>query len=73
MKGNKITEWEYETPTEPGFYMYCYGDVVVPANTGIMQFDGDIVCGEPVDTDGWFFGYVTGYQWARLLIGSDAK
>lgn len=35
---NKITEWSYEKPTEPGDYLCCFGDVETPANVHFERF-----------------------------------
>lgn len=72
MEGNKITEWSYDLPTEPGLYLCCFGDVEVEGNCDAVNFimlaDGLIdLTGDSVNE------YVSGCKWARLLIGSDAR
>lgn len=72
--GNKITEWSYELPTEPGLYLACYGDVEVPGN--ILFVDADYVdwSNELYDQEGDpLTGLSSSYKWARLLVGSEAK
>lgn len=73
MKGNKITEWSYELPTESGLYLLCHGDIEVSeniepvrlrTNLGRLTFSDD---GMPVES------CKRGCKWARLLTGSDAK
>ncbi len=73
MIGNKITEWSYELPTELGLYLCCDGDIEVPQS--IVYFDLKDKDGELYDYN---WGYLkqldeSGFKWARLLIGSDAK
>jgi hypothetical protein len=71
MKGNKITEWSWDVPTEPGFYMCCNGDVETVANTELVEFlEGDFYEG---GLDVHYDYYKSSCKWARLLIGSDAK
>ena len=73
MNGNRITEWSYDLPAEPGLYIACYGDIEVPQNMMLASLRKDpnrgVVdqYGQPLTKK-----YI-GYKWARLLIGSDAK
>ena len=74
MTGNKITEWSYDLPTEQGLYLCCDGDIEVPQSMVYFSLkqDGD----NNLHDDNW--GYLdqfdgSGFKWARLLIGSDAK
>lgn len=79
---NKITNWSYDKPTEPGVYLCCFGDVEVWSNISIVQLrmndseacevhtGGDSL----VDPFGDAIGtYSNGCKWARLLVGSEAK
>ena len=67
MIGNKITEWSWDIPTEPGFYLCCYGDVEVTHNTYALEL-------HEIDIkDSAFASQYRDCKWARLLIGSDAR
>ena len=35
---NKITEWDYDFPTEPGDYLVCYGDVETRDSVSFRRF-----------------------------------
>jgi len=70
--GNKITEWSYDKPTEPGLYLTCFGDVEVINAMGLVTLydnDGELEDGDGDSVD----GYNSSLKWARLLIGSEAK
>ena len=75
MTGNKITEWSYDLPTEPGFYLACEGDIEVVANTTAAELvdkDGELVFFDDYESAAEYHKQAS-VKWARLLIGSDAK
>ncbi len=63
---NKITEWSHDTPTEPGDYACCRGDVEVQANVTFERFHD--VNGQLQDTNfNLVSEYVSCFKFARLI------
>ncbi len=70
---NKITEWTYDKPTEPGLYLMCYGDVEVQKNmtlANVINENGELI--DEVDCTP-VYNFQPGYKYARLIIGSAAR
>ena len=77
---NKITNWTYDKPTEPGLYLVCHGDIEVAENMEPYEviessFDLRLDGGktwpqasiEEIET------WSSGYKYARLVFGSEAR
>ena len=66
---NIINNWDYAKPTEPGDYLFCYGDVETKENIEFVRiyYCADNEC--LIDSDGLLIGpnYANGYKFARLV------
>ena len=72
---NKITEWQFEPPTEPGHYLMCYGDIETWANTELVEIVSSSAIPESVTDDQMTVAEIASlisYKWARLAIGTEA-
>lgn len=75
---NPITEWTWDIPQEPGFYLACYGDVEVAENITMFELKSnrDGVISAYSNTVGFCFSVNDkpgSYKFARLVFGSQAK
>jgi hypothetical protein len=73
MNKNPILNWDHTPPTEPGLYLCCYGDVEAPDYIKMVRcvacVDGRLMTIDGLRPE----DYGPQYQWARLLVGSEAK
>lgn len=71
---NKITDWSFDKPSEPGLYLMCRGDVETEENTLFLKVRInygvalDMTESPPQDIS----GYSTNYKYAKLTIGHEA-
>lgn len=70
---NKITNWSYETPTEAGVYVACYGDVEVISNLHLIKIRDDNspeILGDMTLSE---VAQLNGYKFAKLAFGKEAR
>lgn len=68
---NKITEWSWEKPTEPGLYLACRGDVETKANISflnVISIDGQLIDSSDNFPVEYFDDSI---KFARLLVGAE--
>ena len=67
---NFIEHWDYAPPTQEGYYLMCYGDIITQANVWpikIVEIRGQLHIFDTAGERSSVEMLSSSYQWAKLI------